>query len=248
MRHYRLVGPQSLSPIVLTCEHASCRLPPGLAPRNADERRILASHWGWDIGAWDVAAELARRLRATAVGGAMSRLVVDLNRAAGDPSLVRSRADGVRLSWNVAVPPDALERRLRLWHTPYHVAIDDQILRRLVRGVRPLLFAVHSFTGVYDGRARDFDMGVLFDRSRDEAHLLMRNLRREGLRVRANQPYSGRAGMMYAIHRHGAHHGLPCLELEMHQDLFTDAAAVRGIGAVVARALRPVISVCGEDD
>ncbi|HKQ98023.1 MAG TPA: N-formylglutamate amidohydrolase, partial [Candidatus Polarisedimenticolia bacterium] len=184
----------------------------------------------------------ARRLRATAVGGAVSRLVVDLNRAAGDPSLVRAKADGVRLSWNAAVPPDALERRLRSWHTPYHVAIDDQILRRLVRGVRPLLFAVHSFTGVYEGRARDFEMGVLFDRSGDEAHRLMKNLRREGLRVRANQPYSGRAGMMYAIHRHGAHHGLPCLELEMHQDLFAPEGSAHRIAEVVARALRPVIA------
>jgi predicted N-formylglutamate amidohydrolase len=244
MRRYRLVGPQSLSPIVLTCEHASCRLPRPLAPRIAEERRILLSHWGWDIGAWSAASGLARRLRATAIGGAVSRLVVDLNRAAGDPSLVRTLADGVRLSWNAGVPPDRLERRLRSWHTPYHVALDDQILRRLVRGVRPLLFAVHSFTGVYEGRARDFDMGVLFDRSRNEAHLLMRNLRREGLRVRANQPYSGRAGMMYAIHRHGAHHGLPCLELEMHQDLFAPAGAAGRIAAVVARALRPVIAGC----
>ena len=242
MRRYRLVGPRSLSPIVLTCEHAACRLPPRIAPRTADERRILDSHWGWDIGAWGVAANLARRLRATAIGGAMSRLVVDLNRAAGDPSLVRTHADGVRLSWNLGVPADALERRLRTWHTPYHVAIDDQILRRLVRGVRPLLFAVHSFTGIYEGRTRDFDMGVLFDRSKDEAHLLMRGLRREGLRVRANQPYSGRAGMMYAIHRHGAHHDLPCLELEMHQDLFANESAARGIAEVVARALRPVIA------
>ncbi len=241
MRHYRLIGPRSLSPIVITCEHASFTLPPGLRARGVEQRRILASHWGWDIGAWSVAANLARRLRATALGGAMSRLVVDLNRAAGDPSLVRTHADGVRLSWNVAVPPGALERRLRAWHVPYHVAIDDQIQRRLVRGVRPLLFAVHSFTGIYEGRTRDFDIGVLFDRSKEEAQLLMRGLRHEGLRVRANQPYSGRAGMMYAIHRHGAHHGLPCLELEMHQDLLAHATAPRRIGEVVARALRALI-------
>lgn len=244
MRHYRLVGSRSLSPIVITCEHASLALPPGLCARGEDERRILGSHWGWDIGAWGVATELARRLRATAIGGAVSRLVVDLNRNAGDPSLVRRTADGVRISWNATVPPEALERRLRTWHAPYHAAIDDQITRRLVRGVRPLLFAVHSFTGIYEGRTRNFDMGVLFDRSRDEAHGLMRNLRREGLRVRANQPYSGRAGMMYAIHRHGAHHGLPCLELETHQDLFASDAATARIGAAVARALRPVIARC----
>src|SRR5262245_54234884 len=86
---FRLIGPRSLSPIVITCEHASRRLPAGLAPRAPAERRVLGSHWGWDIGAWAVTRRLAASLRASAVGGAVSRLVVDLNRSAGDPSLVR---------------------------------------------------------------------------------------------------------------------------------------------------------------
>jgi predicted N-formylglutamate amidohydrolase len=243
---FNLAGPRSLSPIVITCEHATPRLPAGLAPRSPAERRILASHWGWDIGAWAVATRLASRLRASAVGGAVSRLVVDLNRSAGDPSLVRRAAEGVRLSWNAPLPPETIERRMLAWHVPYHQAIDALILRRLVRGVRPLLFATHTFTGLYEGRRRDFDIGVLFDRSRAEAMLLGRRLRAAGYRVRFNQPYSGLAGMMYAIHRHGAHHGLPCLELEICQDLFARAGAAERIAAAVGRALRPVIATAAE--
>jgi predicted N-formylglutamate amidohydrolase len=227
---------------VITCEHAAPRLPTGLAPRAPAERRILASHWGWDIGAWAVATRLAGLLRASAVGGAVSRLVVDLNRSAGDPSLVRREAEGVRLSWNAPLTPETIERRMLAWHVPYHQAIDALILRRLVRGVRPLLFAIHTFTGVYEGRRREFDIGVLFDRSRAEAALLARGLRAAGFRVRFNRPYSGLAGMMYAIHRHGAHYGLPCLELEINQELFARRGAAARIAAAVARALRPVIA------
>jgi predicted N-formylglutamate amidohydrolase len=239
---FHLTWPRSLSPIVITCEHATPRLPAGLAPHAPAERRILASHWGWDIGAWAVATRLASRLRASAVGGAVSRLVVDLNRSAGDPSLVRRAVEGVRLSWNAPLPPETIERRVLAWHVPYHQAIDALVLRRLVRGIRPLLFSTHTFTGVYEGRRRNFDIGVLFDRSRAEALLLARGLRAAGYSVRFNRPYSGLAGMMYAIHRHAVHHGLPCLELEINQDLFARPGAAARVAAAVARALRPVIA------
>jgi predicted N-formylglutamate amidohydrolase len=227
----------------VTCEHASNRLPRGLRARSAEERSLLDTHWAWDIGAWEVARRIARTTGAAAIGGAISRLVVDLNRPVSDPSLVRREAEGLRLSWNARATPSEIERRMLLWHLPYHDAVDRAILRLVTRGVPPLLLAVHSFTPVYDGAHRPFDMGVLFDRSRRHAGLLMRGLRREGFRVRANEPYSGLRGMMYAIHRHGTHHGLPCLELEMNQALFEEPHAVRRIVPAIVRALRPVLAL-----
>jgi predicted N-formylglutamate amidohydrolase len=225
-------------PLVLTCEHASNRLPHGLRPRSAPERALLQTHWAWDIGAWGVARHLARAFGAAAIGGAVSRLVVDLNRQVADPSLVRREADGLRLSWNARVTPPEIERRMLAWHLPYHDAIDREILRLVTRGVQPLLLAVHSFTPVYDGRRRDFDMGVLFDRSRPHAVALARALRSSGFRVRYNEPYSGLKGMMYSIHRHGTHHGLPCLELEINQALLLPRGAAAHLASPIASALR----------
>jgi predicted N-formylglutamate amidohydrolase len=227
---------------VLTCEHASNRLPPGLRARPTAERALLQTHWAWDIGAWEVARRLARAFGAAAIGGAVSRLVVDLNRPVADPSLVRREADGVRLSWNARVTPREIERRMLAWHLPYHDAVDRAVLRLATRGVRPLLLAVHSFTPVYDGRRRDFDLGVLFDRSRPHARALVRALRREGFRVRENEPYSGVKGMMYSIHRHGTHHGLPCLELEINQALLLPRGAAARVASQVARAIREPLS------
>lgn len=231
------------TPLVLTCEHASNRLPRGLRARLAPERALLDTHWGWDIGAWEVARRLAQSLGAAAVGGGVSRLVVDLNRPAVDPTLVRREAGWVPLSFNARVPPAEVERRLVAWHLPYHDAIDRAILRLVTRGVRPLLLAVHSFTPIYEGRRREFDMGVLFDRSRRHAALLMRGLKRERFSVLPNQPYSGLAGMMYSIDRHGTHHGLPCLEIEMNQALFRERGAAARLAARLARALRPVLAL-----
>jgi predicted N-formylglutamate amidohydrolase len=245
---FRLLGAASLSGIVLTCEHASRALPPGVRPAGRAERAILASHWGWDIGAWELTRAVARRLGAAAVGGRFSRLFIDLNRPVGDETLVRREAGGVALSWNARLTAAAVERRLLDVHVPYHAAIDQLAIRRRTRGIRPLLFAMHTFTPVYEGRRRDFDVGVLFDRSRAGAILLADGLRRTGLRVRYNEPYSGLAGMMYSIHRHGTHHDLPCLELEVSQRFFATpgagggVAATRRLAAAIAGAHAPLLA------
>jgi predicted N-formylglutamate amidohydrolase len=230
------IAPRSVAPLVLTCEHAANRLPFS-AGIGREQRRLLASHWGWDIGAWALTRDLARRLKAGAIAGRWSRLLIDLNRRVDDPTLIRSRAGKVPLPWNEDVTAEQTERRILAYHTPYHVEVDRLILRRLVRGVRPLLLAVHSFTPWFDGRPRPYEIGVLYEQHRRLAHRLGRFLRDAGLSVRYNRPYSGMAGMMYAVDRHGSHYRLPCLELEVNHDILVRQAQVTRLGAVVARGL-----------
>jgi len=237
---FELLRPASLSPLVLTCEHARNRLPPGCAPDRA-ERAILRSHWGFDIGAWPLTVALARALGASAIGGRWSRLWIDLNRRVDDPTLMLERIDGHRLSWNARVGPRERERRVIDHHAPYHEALDRVIIRRLVRGRRPLLLAVHTFTPRLDGATRAFDAGVLYEREERLARALHGELRRSGLRVRYNEPYSGMAGMMYSVDRHGKHHGLPCLELELNQDLLSDRGRTASVTGAVERAVRSVL-------
>ena len=134
--------------------------------------------------------------------------------------MIRSRADGVELSWNRHLDAAETERRVVEHHVPYHSEIDRLIIRRLVRGIRPLLFAVHTFTPVFEGHCRGFDIGILYEHHRGLAQFLGRYLRKRGFTVRYNQPYSGMAGMMYSVDRHGKHHQLACLEIEANHDLF----------------------------
>ena len=237
---FELLRPTSLSPLVLTCEHARNRLPAGCSPDGA-ERAILRSHWGYDIGARQVTAALARGLGASAITGRWSRLWIDLNRRVEDPTLIRERVEGRLLSWNAHLGAAERERRLLEHHAPYHEALDRLILRRLVRGRRPLLLAVHTFTPRLDGRTRAFDAGVLFERDERLARVLHGALRRSGLRVRYNEPYSGMAGMMYSVDRHGKHHGLPCLELELNQGLFTERRRAAPLFVAVERAVSEVL-------
>ncbi len=240
LRPFLTHDPRSIAPVVLTCEHATNRLPwkRKLGPRL---ERTLTAHWGWDIGAWALTLDVARRLSTSALGGRWSRLVIDLNRRVDDPTLVRRSAGRIVLPWNDGIGVDEIERRVLAYHTPYHVEVDRLILRRLVRGVRPLLLAVHSFTPRLGGSRRSFDAGVLYEHHRGLAHRLGRVLRDDGLSVRYNQPYSGMKGMMYTADRHGSHHRLACLEIEINQRLFERDNAVPRLGRAVARGARALL-------
>lgn len=235
-RPFVTISDRSLFPVVLTCEHASRDLPSRVRVPRALEG-TLESHWGWDLGAWDVTRGAARILRTSAIGGRLSRLYLDLNRAPGDATLIRDRVGRVLLPWNSRLDAAEIERRVLSCHAPYHAEVDRLILRRILRGVRPLLFAVHSFTPVLGRSVRPFDIGVLFAKHGRLARTIGRALKEDGLTVRYNEPYSGLAGMMYSAERHGSHHGLPCLELEMNQALFRDPEAANLLARSVAAAL-----------
>jgi len=185
---------------------------------------------------------LAVALGAGGVGARWSRLVIDLNRQVGDPDLIRTEAGGVELPWNQDLVPGEVERRVLEHHVPYHGEIDRLVVHKLIRRVQPLLLSVHTFTPVLGRSRRNFEAGVLYENHRWLARLLAGGLRDQGLRVRYNQPYSGLLGMMYAADRHGSHHRIPCLELEVNQARLADRKAVRTMTHAVARALRPVLS------
>ena len=106
--------------------------------------------------------------------------------------------------------------------------------------MRPMLLAIHTYTPVMSGRPRRYEAGVLYDENRREAACLVAVLRDSGLEVRYNQPYSGKRGLMYSIDRHGRHHRLPCLELEINQALLSRSGRAARLARTVARGLREI--------
>ena len=225
--------------VLLTCEHASSAVPEdlcglGLAPAVLDE------HWGWDRWALDVVRRTAPRLDATTVASCVSRLVVDVNRAPGDPTLALMQCEGREVPGNKCLTPAQLEARLRRFHAPYHAAVDAELRRLVARHGAPsvVLVSVHSFTGSWTGQDRDFDVGVLFDRYEDLAASLRDAFQAHGLRARLNEPYSGLAGLIYAAKRHGDAHGVRYVELELNQHVLECPQARERVAGVLERVLR----------
>lgn len=205
------------APIFLTCEHASDRLP-GPWQWPVQDTRLLGTHWALDLGAREVALELAIALRASAVCSRFSRLLVDPNREEHHGDLFRRSADGAEILLNRDVTPSDSEARLAGYYRPFHAAVD----RALSSSRAPVLLSVHSFTPLYEGVAREVQLGVLFNREERAADELVRALSSRFDGVAHNEPWSGREGLIFSAESHAERHGRVALEIEVRQDLATD--------------------------
>lgn len=206
------------APVVLSCEHASQRMPEGYAWHPEDEH-LRGTHWAFDLGVRELTLELALHIGAPAVLSRYSRLLVDPNRSLSSETLFRTTAEGrpVRMNANLS-EEDKAERLERLYH-PYHRAVSRAVEETVSA---PVVFAIHSFTPLYEGDPRPMEVAVLFDKADDLAHRLGRDMEAGGLKVAYNAPYSGKAGMMHAVERHATEFGREAVELEVRQDLVVD--------------------------
>jgi len=227
-----VLNPNGSAPLVLTCEHASWAVPAeyddlGLQPEQLQE------HIGWDIGVHGLAEALAERCDATAILAGVSRLIIDCNRDLSDHDLIVAESDGVVIPGNSRIDDEERARRVRDFYDPYHQAVDEVLKQR----AEPLLLSLHSFTPVFKGSERRFDVGVLFDTCAALARQLAQALAQQGLRVRHNEPYSGLDGLIFSARKHGLKHGLCYLELEINNALLRTSPVIKKIAAIVAPSL-----------
>ncbi len=238
---FEILGvPPARARLLLTAEHASCAVPQPLRADTAD-LPWLQTHWGWDIGIRDVVVALCALLPARAVLAGFSRLVADANRPPEHPDLIRTEVEGHALRFNAELDDAERARRIATLHAPYHAAIDAELAA--VRAHRDgdasplLLLSMHSFTPVFGVDPRWMEVGVLYDDHEPLAETLADACAAQGFRTARNEPYSGRAGLIYAAQRHGRAHDVAHLELELRQDLIGTEAQASAVAHAIARAL-----------
>jgi predicted N-formylglutamate amidohydrolase len=229
------------SGLLFLCDHASNALPARYGTLGLPEEQ-LRRHIGYDIGARGLTLRLARAFGAPAVLTTYSRLLIDPNRGEDDPTLVMRLSDGAVVPGNAR--HDAAERAARLdaFHRPYHRAIAAQIDKAIAAGHPPAIVSIHSFTDVWRGVPRPWQVGILWDRDPRFAVLLIEALARDrALTIGDNEPYDGalRNDCMY---RHGTARGLAHALVEVRQDLIGDDAGIRDWAERLEEALRQVLA------
>ncbi len=239
---YETVNATGRAPVLLVCDHASCRVPKALGdlglPPTAFDRHIA-----WDIGAADVARHLAETFDAKLVMSGYSRLVLDPNRAPDNPTSIPAVSDGQRVPANENVSPRERAQRIAALFEPYHAAIAAALDGFARRRIAPAVVSVHSCTPVFQGFARPWHVGVLWNRDGRLARPLIERLASiKGVVVGDNQPYSGQGGEGYTMKRHAEAAGLPHVTLEIRQDLIDTRRGARKWAKVVAAALGPLLA------
>jgi predicted N-formylglutamate amidohydrolase len=225
------------SPLFLTCDHASNRIPATLGTLGLSEAE-LGMHVAWDIGAAGVAQRLSERLDACLIKQAYSRLVIDCNRTPGVPQSILGLSEITTIPGNKDVTEIDASLRAREVFWPYHDRIRAELDRRAREGRVTVLVSVHSFTPVFFGHSRRWHGGVLYQRDARLAHALLPLLRAEpGLVIGENEPYAPSDLTEYTLTTHGEQRGIPHVGIEIRQDLIGDAAGQEAWAARLAPLL-----------
>lgn len=236
MTAYRIIGHDRPGRWLVTCDHASNRVPDWVAGGDLGiEAADMERHIAYDLGAAEVAARLASALDSPAILSDFSRLVIDPNRGEDDPTLVMRLYDGTIIPANRHIDAAGIHERLERLYRPYHNAYAALAARR----PDTVVVAVHSFTPCLKGRAaRPWQVGILHSHLDERlSRALIRRLEAEGdLCVGDNEPYHGHLPGD-AIDRHALTPGRLNTLIEVRNDLITTAETQQDWADRLARLL-----------
>lgn len=219
--------------MLIIADHASNHVP-GDIDLGIDPA-LLNTHIAIDLGV----AALAAALGLPAILGAVSRLVVDLNREEDAPHAIPLASDGHAIPGNAIGHEARAARVMRFWR-PYH----DQISQMISDYSPKLLILLHSFTPQLASdpdQKRPWEVGILYNQDDRAARVAIPLLAAAGVIVGDQLPYSGKL-LNATMNRHGEGRGIAYLGIEMRQDLIGDAAGVTRW----ANMLGPIIRRCCE--
>jgi predicted N-formylglutamate amidohydrolase len=225
---------------VVTCDHASNRVPDDVAGGDLGlPREDMARHIAYDVGALGVSRAIGEALDAPVVASRFSRLVIDPNRGEHDPTVLMQIYDGSIIPANRGASAAELERRLARYHRPYHEKVAEVLAARTA----PIIISVHSFTPQLRGRPpRPWHVSVLYAEDTRLALPLLARLRaEEGLCVGDNEPYSGKLPGD-ALDRHGVGPGRCHVLLEVRNDLIETEKDQAAWGLRLARLLEATVA------
>jgi predicted N-formylglutamate amidohydrolase len=221
----------------LTCDHAGRAIPRRLGRLGLLEDDTLR-HIAWDIGIGAVGRQLSQLLDASVILQTYSRLVIDCNRDPIVASSIPEISETTEIPGNRGLGETARAARVETIFRPYHNQIAAALDRRAAEGRASVLVALHSFTPVFKGVSRPWQVAVLFNRDPRLAHALAELLRAEGdVFVGENEPYAVSDLTDYTVPVHGERRGLPHVEIEIRQDLISEPSGQRQWAERLARLL-----------
>ncbi len=240
---FELMNADSTLPCLLVCDHASNHISAHLANLGLHTDQ-LTTHIAWDGGAEWVARSLAGEFGATAVLCRHSRLVIDCNRWPFDVSSVPECSEDVVVPGNIDLPDRDRETRLEKIFWPYQRAILEQVERLEAHHGNLLILSIHSFTPVYKGFRRPWQIGVMWDEDEILATRIIDRIHAEDphLIIGHNKPYSAKEMRAFTLEYHGQRRHHCSITLELRQDLINTEDRAKSWCRTLARALKPLIT------
>ena len=227
---------------ILTCEHASAAIPAeyenlGLAPYE------LNRHIARDKGAGEVCRLLAKEMGCAAFLGRYSRLLIDLNRRTDENELILEESDMTIIPANQNLTGAERKKRIQRYYTPYYNALEKYIAGLQQKGIKPVLFSIHSYTPQLKGGAyRPWQAGILYHKPAAFADYLYKGLAAGSKIIGENVPYDFRKFNTGAAVICGEEKGLDYALIEIRDDEFDNlTSGAEEWGRVLADLMKDYI-------
>jgi predicted N-formylglutamate amidohydrolase len=226
--------------VLFLCDHAANALPKAYGTLGLSKTQ-LDRHIAYDIGAAWITRHLAGLFGAPALLSRFSRLLIDPNRGADDPTLVMRLSDGEIIPGNARIGAKEIDYRRTHYWQPYRAAIATTVEAMLDHGPPPAVVSIHTFTPSWKTRPRPWEIGILWDSDPRFAKPLIAALAEDGFCVGDNEPYDG-ALRGDTLDEEVTRLGLAGLLVEIRQDLVATEKQAAAFAERLARLLRPVLA------
>ncbi len=222
---YTVVNADSLSPLVLTCEHASNHIPEKYQNLGLSAKDINR-HIARDKGAKEVTLYLAQKLGCFAILAENSRLLIDLNRAKNEAELIVDESDKTLIPGNAKISDEEKKRRIEKYYNPYYRCLNQQLESLEQQGKKPIVFSIHSFTPqLRGGSFRPWNAGILFHKPQKLASFMFEKLQNTpAKKIGENVPYDLRKYNTGAAVFCGEYKGNDYALIEIRDSEFDDLA------------------------
>jgi predicted N-formylglutamate amidohydrolase len=180
--------PKKPPTLLLTCEHAGNSVPPAYRALFKKSQAVLATHRGWDPGAFEVAREIQKFSQSKLIFTKLSRLVVDMNRSPESETLFSK--------WTRALDEEGRQKILDTHYRPYRKSIESAVASEL-KANRVVHVGIHSFSPYLEPSRGKCHIGILFDEKHAFETTVSKRLRETlemvfpKLGIRMNFPYRG---------------------------------------------------------
>ena len=213
--------------LILTCEHASNKLP--AAFKSAVPAEVLKTHRAYDIGALAVFRKLVKFAKPEFhCEGKYSRLFVDLNRTITNKSAFSDYYEAL----DKATAAKTKAQATAYWQE-YRAAIEkfvESAIKPKTRAAKSepeiVHLGIHSFTPELNGKVRNTDIGILYDPSRPKECELAQVIKAEikrlhpEMKVQFNYPYKGTSDGLTTTLRKKIGTRYVGIEIEINQKFF----------------------------
>ena len=217
--------------LMLTCEHASNRLPATFkkfVPTN-----VQGTHRAYDIGALKVFRKLVKFAKPEfSCEGKFSRLFVDLNRTITNKSAFSEYYGELETSDKAAA--EKVKTEATAYWKEYRANVERFVTQNIGKGSKAagnkgatiVHLGIHSFTPVLNGKPRNTDIGILYDPTRPQerayANVIKDEIKRlyPHMKVRFIYPYKGTSDGLTTSLRKKFGPRYVGIEIEMNQKFF----------------------------